>query len=252
MKKIAFLTALSAMFLSVSAEEVKITRPKVQTPLSKKIEIDTAKEYTFTINAQGGKGKLTVFLYQYNKAQRRIGMAHINGKTDTLTELTAPAIAESTEFTVKDASKWLTPRSGTNIVAFRAKKDCSDIPNFTIDYYSKSITKLPDGTWKIEMKTPLRRSHPAGTLVRQHFDGGHLQFAIPLPMKKPFKVTIKAEKGPGYFPYTWWRGAAYVQPTVMITDGTPVTVTDFSLTPAVPQKNAVKPQIKKKKISLHR
>ena len=92
------------------------------------------------------------------------------------------------------------------------------------------------------MATPLRRSHPAGTLVRQHFDGGHLQFAIPLPMKKPFKVTIKGEKGPGYAPYTWWRGAAYVQPTVMVTDGTPVTITDWSLKEcAAPAQPKAKP-----------
>ena len=140
MKKIAALTALSAIFLSASAEEIKISKPKVQTQLSRKMEINTAKDYTFTINAEGGKGKLIVYLYQFDKSQRRIGMAHINGKTDTLTELTAPAIAGTTEFTVKDASKWLKPGSGTNIVAFRAKADSSDIPNFSIDYYSKSIS----------------------------------------------------------------------------------------------------------------
>ena len=254
MKKIAVLTALSAIFLSVTAEEIKISKPKVQTQLSRKMEINTAKDYTFTINAEGGKGKLIVYLYQFDKSQRRIGMAHINGKTDSLTELTAPAIAGTTEFTVKDASKWLKPGSGTNIVAFRAKADSSDIPNFTIDYYSKSITKLSDGTWKIEMKNPLRRSHPAGTLVRQHIDGGHLQFAIPLPMKKPFKVTIKAEKGPGFFPYTWWRGAAYVQPTVMVTDGTPVVITDWSLkegsAASVPPKAKAAPIAPKKEVAV--
>ena len=140
MKKTAILTVLGAVFLSVTAREVSITKPKMQTPLSRKIEIDSAQDYTFTINAKGGKGKLTIRFYQFDNAQRRMGHAHANGKADTLTELAAPAIAGTKEFIVKDASKWLQPRSGTNIVAFRAKADCSDLPNFGIDYYSKSIT----------------------------------------------------------------------------------------------------------------
>lgn len=245
MKKTAILTVLGAVFLSVTAREVSITKPKMQTPLSRKIEIDSAQDYTFTINAKGGKGKLTIRFYQFDNAQRRMGHAHANGKADTLTELAAPAIAGTKEFIVKDASKWLQPRSGTNIIAFRAKADCSDLPNFGIDYYSKSITKLPDGTWKIEMKTPLRRSHPAGSLVRQHYDGGHLTITVPLPLKKPFKTIIKASKGLGPHHGTWWQGAAYVQPTAIITDNVPVTITEMSLTPVSGAKKATVPQPQK-------
>ena len=102
MKKIAFLSVLSAVFFSVTAEEVTITEPKTQIPLSRKIEIDSTQDYTFTINAKGGKGKLTIRFYQFDNAQRRMGHAHANGKADTLTELAALAIAGTKEFIVKE------------------------------------------------------------------------------------------------------------------------------------------------------
>ena len=229
MKKITLFAALCAGVLSLSAGEVKISKPNVYHSLTRKIAIDSTKDYTLTINAKGGKGKLTVTLYQFNKDQRRIGAAHVWGKADTLTEIVGPAICGAKEFIVKDASKWIKPRSGTNIVGFKAKSDFSDLPNFTIDYYISNISKQNDGTWKIEMKTPLRRSHASGTLVRQHYDGGHLTAYVPLPVSKPYTVTIKVAKGLGPHSGTWWPGAAFVQISARTADGTPVTITDWSL-----------------------
>ena len=219
------------MLLSLGAEEVVISQAKKFFPLSKKIPVDFTKNYTFTVKTKGGKGKLLVCFFQYNEAQRRIGAAQVWGNADSVTELVAPAIRGASEFIVKDASKWKkpSPRSGTNIVAFNAKADGSDLPNFTIDYYIKDITKLPDGTWKVEMRNPLRRSCRAGALVRQHYDGGHLSVTAPLPSAKTFSASIQAAKGLGPHANVWWPKAKFVQLSAMTTGDEPVTVVEWSL-----------------------
>ena len=230
MKKL-FFTAVCAAAFVLAAEEITIAKAKKLQPISQKIPVDSSKEYVLTLTTKGGSGKLHIYFFQFNGAQRRIGAPHVWGNAASVTGLVGPAVRGATEFTVKDASSWKkpTPRSGTNIVAFDAKADCSDLPNFKIDYYIKDVTKQADGTWKIEMKTPLRRSHPAGTLVRQHYDGGQLCVTAPLPADKPFTAAIKAAKGLGPYSNAWWPGVKLVQLYAQPTTDTPVTITEWTL-----------------------
>lgn len=230
MKKVLFAAICAAAF-TLGAEEVVLSKAKKFFPLSRKVRIDASKNYTLTVKTKGGKGKLLLCFFQYNETQRRIGAAQVWGNADSVTELVGPAIRGAKEFVVKDASKWKKPSSGsaTNIVAFNAKADGSDLPNFTIDYYIKAITKMPDGTWKIEMRTPLRRSCRSGALVRQHYDGGHLSVTAPLPSDKVFSAQIKAAKGLGPNVGAWWPGTKFIQLSAMTTGDEPVTVTEWSL-----------------------
>ena len=232
MKALLF-TAVCAAALFLAAEEITLTQAKKLQPISQKIPVDASKDHVFTLETKGGSGKLHIYFFQFNGDQRRIGAAHVWGNAASLTELVGPAVRGATEFTVKDASKWKKPTSGsgTNIVAFDAKADCSDLPNLKIDYYIKSVTKQADGTWKIEMRTPLRRSHPAGTLVRQHYDGGHLCVTAPLPADKPFSAAIKAAKGLGPCSGAWRPGVKFVQLYAQPTTDTPVTITAWSVKP---------------------
>jgi len=229
--KTIFFTAVCAVAVSLAAEEITVSKAKKLQPLSQKIPVDASKNYVFTLGTKGGRGKLHVYFFQFNADRRRIGAAHVWGNADSVTELVGPAVRGANEFIVKDASKWKkpTPRSGTNIVAFDAKPDGGDLPNFKIDYYIKDVTKQADGTWKVEMRTPLRRSSASGTLVRQHYDGGHLAVTAPLPADKPFTATIKATKGLGPYSGVWWPGVKLVQLYVQTTDDSPVTITQWSL-----------------------
>ena len=229
--KILLFAAVCAAMVSLSAEEITISKAKNLQPISQKIPVDVSKDYVFTFGTKGGGGKLHVYFFQFNDAQRRIGSHHVWGNADSVTELVGPAIRGANEFVVKDASKWKKPmpQAGTNIVAFDAKADGSDLPNFKIDYYIKDVTQLADGTWKVEMKTPLRRSSPAGTLVRQHYDGGHLSVTVSLPADKTFTATIKAAKGLGPYLDAWWPGVKLVQLYAQTSDDTPVTITQWTL-----------------------
>ncbi|MBQ7209032.1 MAG: hypothetical protein IJS01_14635 [Lentisphaeria bacterium] len=230
MKRLLF-TAVCAAALSLAAEEITLAKAKKLQPVSQKIPVDGTKDHILTLKTRGGSGKLHIYFFQFNGDQRRIGAPHVWGNAASLTELVGPAVRGATEFTVKDASQWKKPTSGRNIVAFDAKADLSDLPNLKIDYYVKDVTKQADGTWKIEMKTPLRRSHPAGTLVRQHYDGGHLCVTAPLPADKPFTATIRAAKGLGPYSGVWSPGVKLVQLYAQPTADTPVTITEWSLKP---------------------
>lgn len=227
--KTLLLSMICAVTVSLAAEEITISEAKKLQPISQKIPVDASKDHVLTLRTKGGRGKLHIYFFQFNGARRRIGAANVWGNADSITELAGPAVRGANEFIVKDASRWKTPRRGTNIVAFDVKADGSDLPNFKIDYYVKDVTKQADGTWKVEMKTPLRRSSPAGTPVRQHYDGGNLAVTAPLPSDKPFTATIGAAKGLGPYSGAWWPGVKLVQLYAQTTDGSPVTVTEWTL-----------------------
>ena len=102
---------------------------------------------------------------------RLLGHINFDGVQATLTELSRPCNAKDKVIYVKDASKW----QGTNrSIAFDAKADKSDIPNFNVS--NSQVIKVEeveeDNTWKITFNYPIGFTRPAGTLVRMHRFGG--------------------------------------------------------------------------------
>ena len=85
--------------------------------------------------------------------------------------LAADAKAGDKSVTLKNAADW--KLLGHGCLAFNAKADRSDLPNFELSGFldlSKTV-KNSDGTVTVALKTPLAKSYPAGTLVRQHRSG---------------------------------------------------------------------------------
>ena len=64
-------------------------------------------------------------------------------------------------------------------MAFDAKADRSDIPNFNVS--NSKVVKIEeveeDDTWKITFDYPLGIARPAGTMVRMHRFGGTYHYA---------------------------------------------------------------------------
>ena len=107
----------------------------------------------------------------YDAQERLLGIVNISGVAQSFTELTKPCSAKDKVIFVKDASAWL----GTNrTVAFDAKADNSDLPNFNVP--NSSIVNIEeieaDNSWKVSFNYPVAFDRPAGTAVRMHRFGG--------------------------------------------------------------------------------
>ena len=220
--------ALLATVSFIAAAEIPITAMGKQQNLSEMIPVDASKAYDLVLLAKGDAGTMTVTVLQFDAKKRRIGAYHVSGNADSLTQTVGPAIRGAKSFIVKDASGWMPVTNGRNILAFNAKDDHSDIPNFAIDYYVKGVIQQADGTWKIEMSDKLRNSYPDATFVRQHFDGAHMSWRFKLPMTAPHGHHIApAELGHGNL--HWWMGTAFVQVQVRVDGATSASVIEWSL-----------------------
>jgi len=174
----------------------------------KKITIDPTKKYQVSVKVKQLNEKpsyIWVGFLPYTAKGRLIGLQHGGNNTKgSFTALTADVAKGAKTITVKDASKW---QSGKyRFVAFNAKKDMSDIPNFAL---SSMIGKIEGNT--ITLTRPLGKAYPAGTMVRQHRSGGTY-------------IYTKSGKAPKA--WTTWKGkpaqgailrkATFIRPMIMI------------------------------------
>ena len=175
--------------------------------LKKKIQIDPDKKYLVSVKVKQITDKpsyIWIGFVPYNAKGRRIGLEHGENNTKgSFTSLTADVAKGAKTITVKDASKW--KKGKYYYVAFDAKEDMSDIPNFNI----ANISKIEDNT--ITLSKALSKAYPAGTMVRQHRSGG--TYIYTKSGKAPEKWTVwKGKPAQGAI----FRKAAYVFPMIMI------------------------------------
>jgi hypothetical protein len=191
-----------------------------------KIKVDPNKKYKVSMKLkQYGEEAPLVYIgfVPYTASGKTIGTHHGYYNTKgSLTTLSAPAEKGSSTLMVKDASKW--KKGKYHNVAFNAKEDMSDTPNFDISYMISKIEKEGDA-YKITLDKPLTKSYPAGTKVRQHRYGStyiYLKYG-----KAPKEWTVwKGKFGHGAI----LRKADYIRPLVMINakkEGSGVIFTDF-------------------------
>lgn len=124
--------------------------------------------------------------------------------------------------TVKDASKW--KKGKHDYVAFNAKNDMSDIPNFELAGKITKIEKTGD-VYTISFARPLRKAYPAGTKVRQHRAGGTYIYTKYGKTPKEW-ASWKGKKAQGKV----LRKATYLRPMIMINarkKGSGAVFTDF-------------------------
>ena len=138
-------------------------------------------------------------------------------------------------------------------VAFNAKTDLSDVPNFDLSPNCKKAEKTPDGNLKIELYAPLVKDYPAGTKIRFHS-----QYAVPMyylakgwmPSDK-WKECVAILNGVNTTTSPsktkFWKGTAYVRPFVWFgnwdrkpKEGAKLLVNGFSLVESPLQNTATK------------
>lgn len=158
--------------------EAKITEAEKVVPVGDFLAVDPAKAYRLSGRLRGAAGKVDIGLMLYDSGKREIGAFMLNALPGTETALTRPVKQGDCKIEVADASKWLAPQQG-KIAVFNAAPDLSDLPNRNIEYYVDAVTRGATG-WTVTFSRPLEHNYPAGTMVRQHRDGGRMTFGMPL------------------------------------------------------------------------
>ncbi|MBQ9336632.1 MAG: hypothetical protein IJS14_04975 [Lentisphaeria bacterium] len=178
-----------------------------------KFAVDPAKTYTvkFEASSKQADGKPSWVLIGfdvYGKDGKQITSSHVGALKGTLTTVVEDAPKGATVIKLKDASKF---RKVSAVVAFDAKEDFSDLPNYNIAAV-KDIAKNGD-VWEITLAKPLAQDVKAGTSVREHGMGGYLYTATPNVKAELVSKTgtLKGIAKSGWLGSQWPAGTATVR-----------------------------------------
>ena len=199
--------------IKVDGKDVFATRTKgawQRFTLKKKIKVDPAKKYVISVKLkQNGEKPLRAWIGFVPTTEKGhfIRPQHVCNSNVSITTLAEDFAKGSKTIKVKNASKW--EKGKHYYIAFNAKKDMSDMPNFALSTMISKIEKTGD-VYTITLTKPLQKAYPAGTQVRQHRSGGTY-------------VYTKSGKAPQN--WTVWKGrpaqknnlrkGTYIQPMVM-------------------------------------
>jgi len=214
--------------IDMDGKKVFATPPKSYPiyALKKKIKVDPAVKYKVSVKVkQLGEVPALVYLgfIPYDAKGRVIGLQHGSNNTKgSFTTLAAAAAKGAKSLSVKDASKW--EKGSYYFVAFNAKEDMSDMPNFDLAGTITKIEKTGD-VYTITFAKALKKAYPAGTMVRQHRAGG---------------TYVYTKNGKSPKAWTDWKGrvakgkilrkATHIRPMIMINakkEGSGAVFTDF-------------------------
>lgn len=144
---------------------------KYPTPLMYKefIPVDAAKVYTLKASFRTLDPKLPASAYLglnlYDENKRIIGHYNVQALSNTDSEIISARKGDNF-IIVKMIKNY--EKIKYSAVAFNAKKDFSDLPNYDISPQCMKLAADKDGNLRIELKYPLKKDYPAGTPVRLH------------------------------------------------------------------------------------
>jgi len=187
------------------------------------IEVDPSKAYKLSgaLKSIGtGKSRCYIGLAMYTAKKRSLQRPYINIQKGSITKLAADAKAGDTVLQIADCSKWNAKRLKITVVAFGAKKDYSDLPNFNISSRATKLEKKGE-IYELTLKTPLKKAYPAGTEIRQHIYGGGYQYCAASSKIAPGKWTKYNAVVKGLAKYgapnkQFWPGTKFVKVVVII------------------------------------
>ena len=202
------------------------------------IAVDPAKTYKlsgFFKSADKDKKSKTMFCIRYlNSDKKEIGPFSVLPLADTATTLTADA--KKGEKTLKIAPReWKRNKVCFYAVAFNAKDDLSDIPNF--DNSAIADISAKESFNEITLMAPLTQDYPAGTKVRMHRYLDYMSIVNDVPAEwTEYSITISGESALGAPELNkFWNGTKYVKVSLFGINGAPLLFDDISFQ-EVPQK----------------
>lgn len=221
MKKVSDFTKNSKLTQGKDALLIKGTSCFVTV---KNYTLDPAKKYKLSADIRCKAGKPVTVLMgfaPYTAKNRSIGAASVYCVEKSFTVVAVAAKKGDKVIKVKDGSGWNLKNRYSHI-AFGAKKDFSDLPNF--DYHSTAVpnVKRNGNVWDVILKTPLKKDIAAGTAVRQHFSGSSYIYTIATKAtpqwsaKKGFISGVAKHGVPGN---KIWAGTKTVKGLILLLNG---------------------------------
>ena len=187
------------------------------------IEVDPSKAYQLSalLKAAGvEKSRCYVGIVSYNAKRRTITRTNVNIVKGSLTTLAADAKAGDKVLKIKDCSKWNKKYITRTQVGFGAKKDFSDLPNYSLSNRAVKLEKKDD-IYELTLRTPIKKAFKAGTQIRQHIAAGGYQYCAASAKMIPAKWTkcsalIKGQVKYGTPNNKFWAGTKYVRVIVIL------------------------------------
>ncbi len=178
--------------------------------------VDPAKKYRLSGKFRNGSDvknlRVSFGVNCLDDKKRPIPGGSVDIVKGTETELAADFKADETVLKVKDGSEW---KKG-KIVVFKADASgkLADLPNTQTEYVLvANIAPNADNQYDVTMSKPLKRSYPAGTVVRQHEMGQWFHFiALNKPLTadwQEFSFEFSGESASGSVPGKWRNGTKF-------------------------------------------
>lgn len=178
------------------------------------IEVDPAKTYRlsgFFKSADKDKKSKTMFCVRYLNAEKKeINPWSVIPLPDTDTTLSADA--KKGEKILKIAPKdWNRHKAMLYAVAFNAKDDLSDLPNFNTSPIADVSAK--EFFNEITLGEPLPQDYPAGTKVRMHRYFDYMAIVKDVPAEwTEYSITISGEAARGAQELNkFWNGTKFIK-----------------------------------------
>ena len=199
---------------------------KYPTPLvyQKLIPVDPDKTYEVKVSFRSVSAELPASAYLgaeiYDGQKRLIAIRNVWTKAGSESEVVSARAGESflTLRMIPDFAKFK-----ACVVAFGAKKDRSDLPNFELSSRCAGMNADENGNLRIELKKPLEKSYPAGTPTRFHAYYPHSMYDlaagwVPAGTGADHTVRLYTEgRTPGGTAgkaRQFWKGTKYFRPYI--------------------------------------
>ena len=167
-------------------EDNSITVTANKRIFSKTFKVNPKKQYRISAEIKAVDGKEVVGCYLGFKPLTADGkvitVANLVTSTDMNATLAADVKKGDKVIKLKNADNWKLP-SNWYYIAFNAKEDFSDAPNFEIAALVKDSIKKNGDCFEVTLQNAASKDYPAGTVVRRHVDGTSYMYTAALDKK---------------------------------------------------------------------
>lgn len=155
-------------------------------------------------------------LYMFDQDKRLIAIKNVAVFPETESVLVNDAVESAQEIIVRYNPNYSDYENAA--VAFNIEDDYGDLPNYDISPRVKAFSPEENGSLKITLTAPLKKSYPAGSKVRLHSPWGApfywgVQGWMPGEWEK-FSIFLKGIADSGTPKDKFWKGTKYVKPFI--------------------------------------
>lgn len=188
-------------------------------------KIDPAKvcrlTFEYRMLPDGKPGKIRAAFRLFDQKKREIRPYHVIIRTPSIASVAETVRAGSRTIRLNGCDRW--KRQSHFALAFQARPDLSDLPNFNTFESFTADFKKEGGTCTITFKKPFPSEIPAGTLVREHRYGGEFcpWEGVTSAQWKKAEVELcgLAREGHDRNLLSWQPGTAFAAPGFVCTNG---------------------------------